>query len=193
MENGVGELWSLFDFALPGYLPGYNAFVRRYQDGENAEDLLRRIRPFLTRRLKSEVLSELPDKMESVLTAIMTPEQEKLYQAALARLRPRIWQLMEERGAAHGRMEVLSALTELREICCHPALVMEDYRGESGKEELLLEILPELIGTGRRILLFSQFTRMLRLLQARLEVSGYDAVSGRRHPGGRAARADGAL
>ena len=173
MENGVGELWSLFDFALPGYLPGYNAFVRRYQDGENAEDLLRRIRPFLTRRLKSEVLSELPDKMESVLTAIMTPEQEKLYQAALARLRPRIWQLMEERGAAHGRMEVLSALTELREICCHPALVMEDYRGESGKEELLLEILPELIGTGRRILLFSQFTRMLRLLQARLEDSGY--------------------
>ena len=175
MENGVGELWSIFDFVLPGYLPGYNSFLRKYQDGENAADLLRRIRPFLTRRLKQEVLEELPDKMEITMKAQMTPEQERIYRAALERLRPRINELLEH-GADRSRMEVLSAITELREICCHPSLVMNEYRGGSGKEDLLLEILPEMIGNGRRILLFSQFTSMLKLLRTRLEENGFSTM-----------------
>ncbi len=173
MENGVGELWSIFDFVLPGYLPGYNTFVRRYQDGENAEDLLRRIRPFLLRRLKQDVLSELPDKMESTLVARMTADQERLYQAALERMRPRISQLLDGAGMNRSHLEILSAITELREICCHPSLVLPDYRGTSGKEELVMDLLPDLIGSGRRILLFSQFTRMLKLLRTRLEENGY--------------------
>lgn len=176
MENGVGELWSLFDFVLPGYLPGYNTFLRKYQDGENAEDLLRRIKPFLIRRLKQDVLEELPDKMETTLTARMTPEQEQIYRASLERLRPRIDRLMEEKGLARSRIEVLSAITELREICCHPSLVMSDYCGGSGKEEMLLELLPEMIRSGRRILLFSQFTSMLKLLKARLEENGFNTL-----------------
>ncbi len=176
MENGVGELWSIFDFVLPGYLPGYNSFLRKYQDGENAADLLRRIRPFLTRRLKQEVLEELPDKMEITMKAQMTPEQKQIYKAALERLRPRISQLLEEKGMERGRIEVLSAITELREICCHPALVMNEYRGGSGKEDLLLELLPEMIGNGRRILLFSQFTSMLKLLRTRLEENGFSTL-----------------
>ena len=176
MENGVGELWSIFDFVLPGYLPGYNSFLRKYQDGENAADLLRRIRPFLTRRLKQEVLGELPDKMEITLKAQMTPEQHQIYRASLERLRPRINELLEEKGADRGRIEVLSAITELRQICCHPALVMNEYRGGSGKEDLLLEILPEMIGNGRRILLFSQFTGMLKLLRTRLEEGGFSTM-----------------
>ena len=176
MENGVGELWSIFDFVLPGYLPGYNSFLRKYQDGENAADLLRRIRPFLIRRLKQEVLEELPDKMEITMKAQMTPEQERIYRAALERLRPRINALLEEKGADRSRMEVLSAITELREICCHPSLVMNEYRGGSGKEDLLLEILPEMIAGGRRILLFSQFTSMLKLLRVRLEENGYSTL-----------------
>ena len=175
MENGVGELWSIFDFVLPGYLPGYNSFLRKYQDGENAADLLRRIRPFLTRRLKQEVLEELPDKMEITMKAQMTPEQERIYRAALERLRPRINELLEQ-GVDRSRMEVLSAITELREICCHPSLVMNEYRGGSGKEDLLLEILPEMIGNGRRILLFSQFTSMLKLLRTRLEENGFSTM-----------------
>ena len=175
MENGVGELWSLFDFVLPGYLPGYNTFLRKYQDGENAEDLLRRIHPFLIRRLKQDVLEELPDKMETTLTARMTPEQERIYRASLERLRPRIDQLMDEKGG-RGRIEVLSAITELREICCHPSLVMSDYRGGSGKEELLIELLPEMIRDGRRVLLFSQFTSMLKMLRNRLEESGFTTL-----------------
>ncbi len=176
MENGVGELWSLFDFVLPGYLPGYNTFLRRYQDGENAADLLRRIRPFLTRRLKQDVLDELPDKMEITLRAQMTPEQNQIYRAALERLRPKISELIEDKGMDRSRMEVLSAITELREICCHPALVMNEYRGGSGKEDLLLEILPEMLGNGRRILLFSQFTSMLKLLRTRLEENGFSTM-----------------
>ncbi len=176
MENGIGELWSLFDFVLPGYLPGYASFLRRYQDGENAEDLLRRIRPFLTRRLKQDVLEELPDKMEITLTAQMTPEQGKIYRAALERLRPKVSDIIESKGAGRGRMEILSAMTELRQICCHPSLVMNEYRGGSGKEELLLEILPGPIGSGRRILLFSQFTSMLKLLRPRLEEQGYSTM-----------------
>ena len=176
MENGIGELWSLFDFVLPGYLPGYNSFLRRYQDGENADDLLRRIRPFLTRRLKQEVLDELPDKMEITLTAQMTPEQARIYRAALERLRPKVDNAIENKGVGGGRMEVLSAMTELRQICCHPSLVMNEYRGGSGKEELLLEILPAMIENGRRILLFSQFTSMLKILRPRLEEQGYTTM-----------------
>ena len=176
MENGVGELWSLFDFVLPGYLPGYNTFLRKYQDGENAEDLLKKIQLFLIRRLKQDVLEELPDKMETTLTARMTPEQERIYRAALERLRPQIDKLLEEKGAGRGRIEVLSAITELREICCHPSLVMSDYRGGSGKEELLIELLPEMIRDGRRVLLFSQFTSMLKLLKGRLEENGFSTL-----------------
>ena len=176
MENGVGELWSLFDFVLPGYLPGYNAFLRKYQDGENAEDLLKRIRPFLIRRLKQDVLEELPDKMEITMTARMTPEQEKIYLAALERLRPQINKLLDEKGAGRGRIEVLSAITELREICCHPSLVISDYRGGSGKEEMLLELLPEMIRSERRVLIFSQFTSMLRLLRSRVEEAGFSTL-----------------
>ena len=173
MENGIGELWSIFDFVLPGYLPGYNTFLRRYQDGENSEDLLRRIRPFLTRRLKQDVLEELPDKLESTLTARMTPEQERIYRAALERLRPRVDQILDTKGLGQGKMEVLSAITELREICCHPGLVMTDYRGGSGKEDLLMELLPGMIGAGGRVLIFSQFTSMLKLLRPRLEEAGF--------------------
>ena len=176
MENGVGELWSLFDFVLPGYLPGYNTFLRKYQDGENAADLLKRIQPFLIRRLKQDVLEELPDKMETTLTARMTPEQERIYRAALERLRPKIDQLLEDKGAGRGRIEVLSAITELREICCHPSLVMSDYRGGSGKEEMLMELLPEMVRNGRRILIFSQFTSMLKLLRGRMEEAGFTTL-----------------
>jgi len=176
MENGVGELWSIFDFVLPGYLPGYNTFLRKYQDGENAADLLKRIQPFLIRRLKQDVLEELPDKMETTLTARMTQEQERIYRAALERMRPQIDKILEEKGAGGGRMEVLSAITELREICCHPSLVMNDYRGGSGKEEMLMELLPEMIQNGRRILIFSQFTSMLKLLRTRLEENGISTL-----------------
>lgn len=176
MENGVGELWSIFDFVLPGYLPPYHSFLRKYQDGMNSEQLRARIQPFLTRRLKQEVLTELPDKLETRLTAAMTSEQRNIYRAAMERLRPKVRQVMQEKGIGRGRMEVLSAITELREICCHPGLILNGYTGGSGKEEMLVELLPEMIAGNRRILIFSQFTSMLKKLRIRLENEGYSTM-----------------
>ena len=176
LENGVGELWSIFNFVLPGFLLSYSAFMRRYQDGSEPDDLRRRISPFLMRRLKKDVLTELPDKIETVMTAQMSPEQSKVYQATMLRLRDRVDAIVKEKGFDKGRTEVLAAITQLREICCHPALVLDDYTGASGKLDLLLEILPEAIAKGRRVLLFSAFTSMLKILRRELENSGYGCM-----------------
>ncbi len=173
MENHAGELWSIFDFVLPGYLGSRNAFLKEYADGQNLDELRQKIRPFLLRRLKQDVLSELPDKMETVMTATMTPEQSKFYQASLMQLRGRVRKTLEEKGLGRGRMEVLSALTELRQICCHPALVADEYTGSSGKMEMLMDILPSSISAGRRVLVFSQFTTMLQIMEKQMKLLGY--------------------
>ena len=176
LENGVGELWSIFNFVLPGFLLSYSAFMRRYQDGSDSDDLRHRISPFLMRRLKKDVLTELPDKIETVMTAQMTPEQNKVYQATMLHLRDRVDAIVKEKGFDKGRTEVLAAITQLREICCHPALILDDYTGASGKLDLLLEILPEAMAKGRRVLLFSAFTSMLKILRRELENSGYGCM-----------------
>ena len=168
MENHAGELWSLFDFVLPGYLPRYTDFLRRWGEGQNAGDLRHRIRPFLMRRIKQDVLGELPEKMESVLMAELPPEQRRVYDAALLQKRERVDQILRDRGMNRGRAEVLSAITELRQICCHPALCLPDYNGVSGKLELLMDVLPGALAAGRRALVFSQFTSMLHLIEKRL-------------------------
>ena len=172
MENHAGELWSLFDFVLPGYLPRYTEFLRRWGEGQNADELRRRIRPFLMRRLKADVLGELPERLESVLMAELPPEQRRVYDAALLQKRERVDQLLREKGLGRGRAEVLSAITELRQICCHPVLCLPDYQGLSGKMELLMDVLPGALAAGRRALIFSQFTSMLRLIEKRLNQEG---------------------
>ena len=172
MENHAGELWSIFDFILPGYLPRAGVFMRRYGEGENSEELMRRIRPFLMRRLKKDVLTELPDKLEVTMMAEMTPEQRRVYQAGLLRRRDYVRELLSTRGLSRGRAEVLSAITELRQICCHPVLCLPDYSGASGKLEMLVDILMPAVQSGRRALVFSQFTRMLRLIEGRLRQEG---------------------
>ena len=168
MENHAGELWSLFDFVLPGYLPRYTDFLRRWGEGQNADELRRRIRPFLMRRLKGDVLGELPERLENVLMAELPPEQRRVYDAALLQKRERVETLLRDKGLGRGRAEVLSAITELRQICCHPVLCLPDYEGVSGKLELLMDVLPGALAAGRRALIFSQFTSMLRLIEKRL-------------------------
>ena len=153
---------------LPGYLPRYNELLRRWGDGRNEEDLRRRIRPFLMRRLKKDVLGELPEKLEMVMMSEMAPDQRRVYDAALMQKRERVGEIIREKGLGRGRAEVLSAITELRQICCHPALCLPDYQGVSGKLEMLMDILPSALSSSRRILLFSQFTSMLRLIEKRL-------------------------
>lgn len=172
MENHAGELWSLFDFVLPGYLPAYTDFLHRWGEGQHADDLRRRIRPFLMRRLRSDVLGELPEKLENVLMAELPPEQRRVYDAALLQKRERVDRILQDRGLSRGRAEVLSAITELRQICCHPALCLPDYTGVSGKLELLMDVLPPALAAGRRALVFSQFTSMLRLIEKRFQQEG---------------------
>ena len=167
MENHPGELWSIFDFVLPGYLLSFAQFMHRFGTGEELETLRRRIRPFLLRRLKGDVLRELPEKVEIQMMAEMTEEQRRVYQASLLRLRPQVENF--EKG---NRMEILAAITELRQICGHPSLVLPSYQASSGKLDMLLDILPGALEAGHRALIFSQFTRMLRIVQRRLEAAG---------------------
>ncbi len=176
MENHAGELWSLFDYVLPGYLPKYNDYMRRWGEGRDEESLRLRIRPFLMRRLKKDVLGELPEKQEHVILAEMSQEQRQIYDASLLQKRARVREILTEKGLGRGRGEVLSAITELREICCHPQLCLKEYTGASGKLELLMDILPEAVARKRRILLFSQFTSMLRLIRQRLAEEGYSTL-----------------
>ena len=176
MENNAGELWSIFDFVLPGYLGNYSQFIHRYGEGKDAKDLNARLRPFLMRRLKKDVLTDLPDKMETTLLCQMPQEQSRVYEAALLRLRARVDTVLKDKGIDKGRTEVLSAITELRQICCHPTLCLPDYTGSSGKLELLLDVLPGAVEAGRRVLIFSQFTAMLKILRRHLEAEGFECM-----------------
>ena len=176
LENHVGELWSLMDFCLPGYLPGYAAFLRRYDEENDLEDLRRRIRPFLLRRVKEDVLAELPERLEQTLYAEMTEAQKKVYDAVVWQCRRRVERAVNERGFDRAQVEILSAMTQLREICCHPALCMDGYIEGSGKEELFIDVTLPALAAGHRILVFSQFTRMLSLLEQRLHVEGVNTL-----------------
>lgn len=176
MENNLYELWSVFDFVLPGYLYSYKRFNEKYvqpatsEDGYEAlDDLSKQIKPFILRRLKKDVLNELPEKIENTMLAELTEEQKKLYLAYLQDIKSEINKEIEEAGFERSRIRILAALTRLRQLCCHPALFIENYRGESGKMLLLEEILQESIEGGHRILLFSQFTGMLQIIKKKLE------------------------
>jgi SNF2 family DNA or RNA helicase len=176
IENNLYELWSIFDFVLPGYLYSYKRFEEKYVRPDTGEDtndpladLNRQIRPFVLRRLKKDVLSELPEKIENTMTADLTDEQRKLYLAYLSDIRGEIKQEIEASGFERSRIRILAALTRLRQLCCHPSLFVENYHGDSGKLQMLEEIMQESIAGGHRILLFSQFTAMLQLIRKRLD------------------------
>lgn len=181
IENTLTELWSIFDFLLPNYLSGYTDFKERYElpimrDGSEsaAKDLRRRISPFIMRRLKKDVLTELPDKVESRLLAPMTDEQAKIYRAWFMRSQKEFADALKESGFAESRIKILAILTRLRQIACDPSLFLEDYAGGSGKLEMLNEIVTEAVAGEHRLLIFSQFTSMLQKIAARLETPKTD-------------------
>ncbi len=176
MENNLYELWSIFDFVLKGYLYSYRKFTEKYikaaneGDGHYAlNDLSKQIKPFILRRLKKDVLNELPEKIENSMLAELTDDQKKLYLAYLQDIRTEIKRDIEEAGLERNRIRILAALTRLRQLCCHPSLFVENYRGGSGKLDLLEEILQESVDSGHRILVFSQFTGMLKIIKKRLD------------------------
>ena len=171
MENRLLDLWSIFDFILPGFLGRKEDFQVRYTE-ETLGDLTRRIRPFLLRRTKAEVLPDLPSKIEQTCYAMLTQNQLALYHQTLQRLRKRLREVIDENALGPSRIEILAGLTRLRQICDHPGLIHPQYRsadGLSGKLELFEELLDECLDGGHKVLVFSQFTRMLSILRSRLD------------------------
>ncbi|AIQ49031.1 helicase SNF [Paenibacillus sp. FSL R7-0273] len=167
VENALEDLWSIYSVVFPGLFPGKKAFHDLPR-----ETVAKRTRPFLLRRLKSDVLKELPDKIESLHASELLPEQKKLYVAYLARLRKEALKHLDNEGFGHGRIKVLAGITRLRQLCCHPALFVEDYAGGSAKFDQLLEIIEECRSSGKRMLIFSQFTEMLGMIGRELALQG---------------------
>ena len=132
--------------------------------------IARRIRPFLLRRLKKDVLSELPEKIESMESVELLPDQKKLYAAYLAKLRHDTLKHLDKDTLRKNRIKILAGLTRLRQICCHPALFVDGYKGSSAKFEQLMQIVEESKLSGRRVLIFSQFTKMLGLIGRELAI-----------------------
>ncbi len=171
IENALSELWSIFDFLMPGYLGTYQKFRDKYEtpivkegDMARARELSQHVAPFLLRRLKKDVLKELPDKIESVVASDMTEAQREVYLAHLVQARQRIAEQRQQGDLKQHGMQILALLTRLRQVCCHPSLFMEGYAGGSGKFALALELIGDSVRAGHRVLLFSQFTQMLGLL-----------------------------
>lgn len=168
VENGLEELWSIFSAVFPALFPNRQDF-----NDLPRETIARRVRPFLLRRLKSDVLKELPDKIETVQSSELLPEQKKLYTAYLAELQAETVKHLKEDDLQKHRIKILAGLTRLRQLCCHPALFVEGYKGSSAKFEQLLEIIDDCRSAGKRMLIFSQFTQMLGLIRREL---GYQGV-----------------
>lgn len=186
LENNLGELWAQFDFLLPGFLGSRQDFTRRWrtpiEKGNNkarSELLARRIRPFMLRRRKDEVAKELPPKSTIVRTVELDGAQRDLYETVRSAMQEKIRTVIAQKGFARSHIVVLDALLKLRQVCCDPRLVnLQQAAGvkESAKLTLLLEMLPDLIQEGRRILLFSQFTGMLELIGTALHHAGISFV-----------------
>ena len=176
IENRLSELWSIFDFLMPGYLLTYKKFKDRFEapvvrdaDERARENLHLMVAPFILRRMKKDVLDDLPEKVETVMESDMTAEQRRVYAAHAAQLmRASEGGLLDGKG----KIEMLAGLTRLRQLCCDPRLCLEDYAGGSGKLDQLSEVVHDAAAAGHHMLIFSQFTTMLELIRERLESEG---------------------
>jgi SNF2 family DNA or RNA helicase len=184
LENHLGEIWSLFDFLMPGFLGNLQTFNRCYRvpiekqgNVERSNGLAKRIQPFLLRREKSEVASELPPKTEIVHHVELSKEQAQLYESIRVAMDKRVSDAIKRQGLSRSHITILDALLKLRQVCCDPRLVKLERAKKvkcSAKLEWLMEMLPKQLEEGRRILLFSQFTSMLSLIETELKQRGID-------------------
>ena len=184
LENSVLDLWSIFDFLMPGYLGTAKDFRERYElpiakekNAEAQSRLARRLRPFMLRRLKKEVAADLPAKLEQVSFCELTPDQRSVYQQVIEAGRKEVLAAVGAEGLAKSRMLVLTTLLRLRQVCCDLRLLKLDNvnpANASGKLEMFGELLEEVIDGGHRMLVFSQFTSMLTLLQEKLTAEGIE-------------------
>ena len=176
IENSLSELWSIFDFIMPGYLFSYRSFKNTYEtpivkeeDKEAMEKLKMLIEPFILRRTKKQVLTELPEKTITVLNNEMGEEQKNIYLNYLARAKQELAEEIEVNGYERSHIQILAALTRLRQICCHPSLFIEDYQEGSSKLEQCMEIIQEASNSGHKILLFSGYTSMFEIMEKELK------------------------
>ncbi len=179
IENSLDELWSLFDFLMPGLLSSYDRFVDRFvrknRGGSQKEDALeilkRKVSPFILRRMKKDVLEELPPVSEIEYRCALTPTQKMLYQSYAASAKEELTRLVDKEGFDKIQIHVLATLTRLKQICCHPAIFAKERAeiGDSAKYDLLLELLNSLMVGGHKTVIFSQYTKMLGIIRAELE------------------------
>lgn len=176
IENSLAELWSIFDFLMPGYLYNYAYFKREFEvpivkdnDLGTLQELKRMVEPFILRRVKKDVLKELPEKVENTLYVDLDEEAKKLYMANVALIRKDLTQAFKEQGLAKSQIMILSMLTRLRQLCCDPRLLYENFAGVSSKLEACMELIETCQQSGKKVLLFSQFTSLLSLIENELK------------------------
>ena len=176
IENSLSELWSIFDYIMPGYLFSYKKFKTIYEtpivkdnDLKAMNKLKMLIEPFVLRRTKKEVLTELPEKTITVLNNQMKEEQEKIYLNYLAQAKQEVAETINIRGFEKSHIQILVALTRLRQICCHPSLFIKDYKEGSSKLEQCIEIIKDATEAGHKILLFSGYTAMFEIIEKELK------------------------
>jgi superfamily II DNA or RNA helicase len=179
MENHLGEIWSLFHFLMPGFLGSQQRFkdvfrnpIERQGDPERMDQLRARITPFMLRRTKKLVAHELPPKVETVMRVELSGKQADLYETIRLGMEKTVREALNSKGLAKSQITILDALLKLRQVCCDPSLLKLPAAQKvktSAKLEQLMELLPEMVAEGRRILVFSQFTTMLGLIEAELK------------------------
>ena len=182
IENSLDEIWSLFDFLMPGLLSSYDRFVEKYirqtsstaQGGKNIENLKRKVAPFILRRMKKDVLEDLPPVSEIIYHCHLSELQQELYRSYAASAREELSQLVKKEGFDRIQIHVLATLTRLKQICCHPAIFAKDQAesGDSSKYEMLIELLQTLMEGRHKTVIFSQYTRMLNIIRCDLQKQG---------------------
>ncbi len=175
IENSLSELWSIFDFVMPGYLFSYRKFKELYEtpivrgeDNKAMKKLKMLIEPFILRRIKEDVLTELPDKTITILNNEMEEEQAKIYMSYMSQVKEEIETEISVNGFERSQIKILSLLMRLRQICCHPALFIENYKGESSKLNQCIQIVKDAVESGHKILLFSGYTSMFDIIEEEL-------------------------
>ncbi|WP_280770246.1 SNF2 helicase associated domain-containing protein [Salipaludibacillus daqingensis] len=169
IENSLEELYSIFSLVQPGMFKNKQVYKNMEE-----QKIAKRVKPFVLRRMKQDVLTELPDKIESVEYTPLTDKQKAVYLGQLQLLQNEATTAIQTDTLQQNRIKILAGITRLRQICCHPGMFMKEYDGGSGKLERLMEYLEEARDAGKRIVLFSQFTQMLSIMKERLHEGGWD-------------------
>jgi SNF2 family DNA or RNA helicase len=180
IENSLDELWSLFDFLMPGFLGSYERFVEKYirVSGEelsfNLNYLKKKVAPFILRRMKSEVLNDLPPVSEITYRCYLSPMQQELYRSYAASARDELVKLVARDGFDKVQIHVLATLTRLKQICCHPAIFAKENpeANDSAKYDMLLELIQNLVDGQHKTVIFSQYTKMLQIMRKDFEELG---------------------